>query len=76
MKKVKKLQNWSKVQLQWLDRIEKQLLKEYIIDKESFEAGAFKSNGGYDRINKYFGGQLEKVIKLINESLYDERGTA
>lgn len=76
MKKVKKLQSWNKVQLQWLDRIEKQLLKEYIIDRESFDAGAFKSNGGYDRINKYFGGELEELIKSINESLYDERGTA
>lgn len=76
MKKVKKLQNWSKVQVQWLDRIEKQLLKENIIDRECFETGAFKSNGGYDKMNKYFGGQLEEIIKSINGSLYDERGTA
>ncbi|WP_053956873.1 type I restriction-modification system endonuclease [Inediibacterium massiliense] len=76
MKKVKKLQNWTKVQFQWLNRIEKQLLKEYIIDRESFETGAFKSNGGYDRINKYFGGQLEEIIQSIKQNLYTERGTA
>jgi type I restriction enzyme R subunit len=76
MKKIKKLQNWNKVQLQWFDRMEKQLLKEYIIDHESFETGAFKSNGGYERINKHFGGKLEELITTINQSLYDERGTA
>ncbi|MCT4618803.1 MAG: type I restriction-modification system endonuclease [Marinisporobacter sp.] len=76
VKKVRKLQKWNKVQLQWLNRIEKQLLKEYIIEKESFHRGAFKSNGGYDRINKCFGGKLEEVIKSINDSLYDEGRTA
>lgn len=76
MKKVKSLQKWTKVQLQWLDRIEKQLLKEYIIDRESLDAGAFQTSGGFDRINKHFGGKLEELIKAINENLYDERGTA
>ncbi|MBW4828925.1 MAG: type I restriction-modification system endonuclease [Clostridiaceae bacterium] len=76
MKKVKGLQKWTKVQLQWLERIEKQLLKESIIDKESFDIGAFRTNGGFDRINKHFGGKLEELIKIINENLYDERGTA
>ncbi|MEJ8553091.1 type I restriction-modification system endonuclease [Tepidibacter sp. Z1-5] len=76
MKKVKNLQTWTKVQKQWLDKIEKQLLKECIIDKESFNSGAFKKNGGYDRIDKYFEGKLEKVIDVINDNLYDERGLA
>lgn len=76
MKKVKGLQKWNKVQLQWLDRIEKQLLKEYIIDRESFDAGAFQTSGGFERINKHFGGRLEELIITINENLYDERGTA
>lgn len=76
MKKVKGLQKWNKVQTQWLDRIEKQLLKESIIDKESFDTGAFQTSGGFERINKHFGGKLEELIKTINENLYDERGTA
>lgn len=76
MKKVKGLRKWTKVQRQWLERIEKQLLMDSIIDKESFEFGAFQTSGGFDRINKQFGGKLEEVIKIINDNLYDERGTA
>ncbi len=76
MKKVRNLQTWTKVQKQWLDKIEKQLLKECIIDKESFNSGAFKKNGGYDRIDKYFEGKLDEVIEVINDNLYDERGLA
>ena len=76
MKKIKDLQKWNKVQKQWLDRIEKQLIKEYIIEKDSFNSGAFETSGGFDRINKQFGGKLEELIEIINESLYDERGTA
>lgn len=76
MKKVKNIQIWTTVQKQWLDKIEKQLLKECIIDKESFNSGAFKKNGGYDRIDKYFEGKLDEVIDVINDNLYDERGLA
>ena len=76
MRKVKKLQQWKPIQMQWLDRIEIQLMKENIIDRESFEKGAFKSNGGYDRINKFLGNQLDTIIKVLNENLYTETETA
>lgn len=76
MKKIKDLQKWNKVQKQWLDRIEKQLIKEYIIEKDSFNSGAFETSGGFHRINKQFGGKLEELIEAINKNLYDERGTA
>ncbi len=76
MKKVKKLQKWKPHQLKWLDRIEKQLLKEYIIDKESFESGAFKSNGGYAKINKHLDGKLDEIIVVLNDNLYEDRETA
>jgi type I restriction enzyme R subunit len=76
MKKVRKMQAWKPIQLQWLDRIEKQLLKENIIDKESFNKGAFKSSGGYDRIDKFLGNQLDKIIEVLNENLYKKTETA
>jgi type I restriction enzyme R subunit len=70
MDKVRKMQNWKRVQLNWLDRIEKQLLNEDIIDKESFKQEPFKSQGGYKRLNKIFAGELDSVLELINENLY------
>jgi type I restriction enzyme R subunit len=76
MKKVKKMQQWKPIQMQWLDRIEKQLMKENIIDRTSFEKGAFKSNGGYDRIDKFLGNQLDTIIEVLNENLYTKVETA
>ncbi|PKM57450.1 MAG: type I restriction-modification system endonuclease [Firmicutes bacterium HGW-Firmicutes-3] len=76
MRKVRKLQQWKPIQMQWLDRIESQLMKENIIDRESFEKGAFKSNGGYDRINKFLGNQLDTIIDVLNKNLYTEVETA
>lgn len=73
---IKTIANWTKVQLNWLDRIEKQLIKETVIDRESFDHEPFKGHGGYDRINKVFEGRLDEVLNKINESLYPERGTA
>lgn len=64
------------LQLKWLERIEKQLLKEYIIDKESFESGAFKSNGGYAKIDKHLDGKLDEIIVVLNDNLYKDRETA
>ena len=76
MKKIRSLHKWNKIQLNWLDRIEIQLLNEEIIDKSIFDEGAFKSQGGYDRINKVFAGKLDEVIDKIKDNLFDERGTS
>ena len=76
MQKVRALQPWNKVQLGWLDRIEKQLIKETILDRESFDQEPFKGQGGFLRINKLFGGKLEKLLKQINKSLYERRNSA
>ncbi|WP_346355288.1 type I restriction-modification system endonuclease [Azotosporobacter soli] len=69
--KVKQLRPWTKIQLGWLERIEKQLLLESVIDKHIFNAGAFKSQGGFAKIDKIFAGQLDQVIDEINEHLYE-----
>lgn len=76
MKKVKKMQQWKPVQVKWLDRIEKQLMKENIIDRSSFEKGAFKSHGGYDKIDKLLGNQLDTILEVLNENLYTKGETA
>ena len=69
--KVRQLKSWNKIQLGWLERIEKQLLLESVIDHESFNTGAFKSHGGFAKLDKIFAGQLEQVIEEINEHLYE-----
>jgi type I restriction enzyme R subunit len=70
MRKVREGKIWTKIQSGWLDRFEKQLLSESIIDKESLESEPFKSEGGYDRLNKIFELELDNILIKINENLY------
>lgn len=71
--KLKKNHNFNQMELDWLRRIETHLLNESIIDRETFETGAFKSKGGYKVINKIFRNKLDEIIAEIKDYLYDDR---
>ena len=58
----------------WIERIEKNLLQETVLDKSTFNAGSFKTAGGFDKINKIFKNQLEDIIGELNDYLYDDGG--
>ncbi|MCM1559741.1 MAG: type I restriction-modification system endonuclease [Butyrivibrio sp.] len=71
LSKVKKAHpELTKVQIGWLDRIESQLLKETILNRETFESAAFVNKGGYDVVNKAFGNKLDEFITEINNAMY------
>lgn len=70
--KLKKNHNFNKIELDWLGRIEKQLLNDSILNEETFEIGAFELKGGYKVINKIFGNKLDEIISEINEYLYED----
>jgi type I restriction enzyme R subunit len=72
MKKVYGLEKWTKIQRQWLERIEKQLIAETVFEREDFDKGAFKDHGGFHRLNKIFQGNLNTVLDEINNALYPE----
>jgi type I restriction enzyme, R subunit len=81
MKKIYAMKAWPSVQKGWLERIEKQLLKESVLDpdpQKAFEVEPFKSRGGYKQLNKIFGGQLDDIVSKINYALYiyDEKEQA
>ncbi|MGM8366101.1 type I restriction-modification system endonuclease [Virgibacillus sp. W0181] len=79
MSQVYQMKAWPPAQKDWLVRIEKQLLKESILDpnpEKAFNVEPFKSRGGYNRLNKIFDGQLKQIVKTINKALYDEREEA
>lgn len=61
---------WNKTQLKWIDRFEKQLLKETVLRKEDLDEDPFDEAGGFERLNKIFEEQLEEVITQINQNLY------
>lgn len=72
--KLKQKHSFSKMELDWLSRIENSLLNESILDKDIFESGAFKSSGGFTRINKIFNNKLDNIISEINDYMYDDGG--
>ncbi|WP_248930348.1 type I restriction-modification system endonuclease [Paenibacillus hamazuiensis] len=73
MKKIYDMKVWSKVQKDWLKRIEKQLLQESVLDpnpENAFDVEPFKSKGGYKQLNKIFDGEIDKIVTTINTALY------
>ena len=62
----------TKHQENWINRIEKVMLKEVVIDKETLDTGAFKAqSGGFDRLNeKLFNGNLEVIITKLKTYMF------
>lgn len=49
---------------------EEQLLREVVVDRASIDEEPFRADGGFQRLNKVFNGQLESVLSDINEELW------
>lgn len=73
--KLKKAHNFSKQELNWIVRMEKYLMDESVLNIAVFdEDGRFKAQGGFQKMNKVFGNQLENIVLELNEYLYDDGG--
>ena len=77
MARIYKMNDWTAIQKQWLERIEKQLLAETVLDREFFDQGVFASHGGFNRLNKIFQGNFQQILDDITTTLYpDQRESA
>jgi type I restriction enzyme R subunit len=65
-------QPWTTPQRKWLERIAKQLKAELIVDREALDRGQFQAEGGYNRINKVFGGHLDQLLGTLHEELWKD----
>jgi type I restriction enzyme R subunit len=63
---------WTDVQKRWLRRIEEQILRELVVDRASLDQDPFANDGGFQRLNRVFGGQLETVLGDINEEIWSK----
>jgi type I restriction enzyme R subunit len=70
--KIRAMRDWNKTQLKWIDRFEKQLLKETILKVEDLDDSPFSDAGGFTRLNKIFDNNLETIIRKLNNNLYEE----
>ncbi len=65
---------WTEPQKSWLKRIGQQVAKEVVVDREAMDRDPFATHGGFNRLNKVFGGQLDSVLAGINEELWRQAG--
>lgn len=73
--KLKKAHSFSKRELNWIQRMEKYLIEESVLNVSVFdEDGRFKAQGGFQKINLIFNNELEKIVLELNEYLYDDGG--
>lgn len=72
MRRVLSAHSWTDVQRTWLERIGVQMEKETIVDRDSMNEGAFKNNGGFDRVNRIFSGQLESILEELYDAVWDD----
>lgn len=73
--KLKSIHSFSKQEMNWIDKMEKYLMKESVLNVSVFdEDGRFRSSGGFARIDKVFQNKLEMIVSELNEYLYDDGG--
>lgn len=72
MNKVKKEFKFTPLQENFLKKIEKQMLKVTIIERDDFNMGKFKIEGGFKRYNTIFDNKLDQVIDKLKEHMFEE----
>lgn len=70
MARILKSQDWTPVQQKWLKRIGDDVAKEVVVDRDFFDTSQYKQDGGFERLNKVFGGRLEAILGDIRENLW------
>jgi type I restriction enzyme R subunit len=65
---------WTEPQKRWLKRIGEQIEKEVIVDREAIDKEPFIADGGFNRLNKVFGGELESILAGITEEMWKKTG--
>ena len=70
--KVRGMKSWNAIQNKWLDRFEKQLQIETILQPQDLDDEPFKDEGGFLRLDKIFNHQLTNILDTINENLYSK----
>lgn len=70
VQRIKSERAWNVTQLKWLDRIEKQMILELTLTRESFDHEPFKAQGGFRTLNPIFNNELELIVGRIQQEMF------
>lgn len=70
MRTIMASRQWTEPQKRWLKRIGEQIEKEVVVDRQAIDKEPFIADGGFNRLNKVFGGELESILAGINEEMW------
>ena len=74
VKKLCKAHDFSAGEKKWIDRIEKYLLNESVLNEQTFdESPQWQNQGGFAKVNKIFSNNLSAIIRELNMYLYEDR---
>jgi type I restriction enzyme R subunit len=63
---------WTSPQRQWLQRIANQIKADTVVDREALDHGIFQNNGGFPRLNKIFGGQVQSILTDFHDRIWQD----
>lgn len=71
VRKVASSHDLDDVQRRWLDRIGDEMKSQVVIDRQAFDDPPFAQQGGYRRLNKIFGGELDAILEEIRTETWE-----
>lgn len=74
VQELKQKYTFNKREENLLAQIEKYLVNENVLNEQTFEAPAFKSQGGFKNADNIFNGQLSQIIYDLNGIMYGTKG--
>jgi type I restriction enzyme R subunit len=64
---------WTAPQRKWLERIGKAMKRDVVVDRTTLDEGQFREDsGGFQRLDKQFGGKLEEILGDLREAVWKE----
>lgn len=74
VKKLNKAHDFTAGEKKWIERIEKYLINESVLNAQTFdEYLAWRNQGGFNKVNKIFNNTLCSIIKELNTYLYEDK---
>lgn len=61
---------WTAPQVQWLKRIAKAIRENEVVDRPLFDEAAYRTEGGFTRIDKVFDGRLAEVVGELQDQVW------